>query len=109
MGTHSSFGALRARRVIVGGASLQPVDIFKPSWAPAELPSVKQSGIWCAKVDEDVVVSCGGVVVDLNVIGVDDGNLAFKSKGADGAGVEEPAPSEIGVELPVPARQEGSQ
>jgi hypothetical protein len=92
---------------MVDGASLLPVNISRPPWAPAELPSVKQPGSWCAEVDEDGVASCRGVVADLKVIGVDDGNLAFNNNGAIGAGVEEPAPSVIGVEIPIPSREEG--
>ena len=67
---------------MAGGASLLPVLIFELPWAPAELPSVKPSGSWCTEVDE--YVEALGVGVDLSVIGVDDGNLAFKSNGADG-------------------------
>jgi hypothetical protein len=43
----------------------------------------------------------------LNVIGVDGGNLAFRSNGAIGAGVEKPAPSKIGAELPIPTGKDG--
>jgi hypothetical protein len=88
------------------GASLLPIGSFESTWAPAELPRVKQPGSWCAKVDEDVVVSLEGVVVDLKVIVFGDGNLAFNSSGADGVGVEEPAPSEVGVEPPAPGGKE---
>jgi hypothetical protein len=85
------------------GASLLPISIFDFPWAPAELPRVKQPGSWCAEVDEDMVVSCEGIVVDLKVIGVD---LAFRNSGADGVGIEELAPSEVGVELPDPRGNE---
>ena len=101
MGAPSSFGVLRTRSVIVGGASLLPINAFGPSWAPVELPSVKQLGSWCVEVDEDVGASCRGVIADLNVIGVGFWYLDFNSNGATGAGVEELAPSKIGVELPI--------
>jgi hypothetical protein len=92
---------------MVDGALLQPVNVIGPPWAPAELPSVKQLGSWCAEVDEDVLASCEGVADDLDVIGDDDGNLAFNTNGATGADLEESAPSEIGIEIPFPAWKEG--
>ena len=55
--TGSSFQGLRAHSMMGGGASLSPVSVLEPSWAPAELPSVKQMGSWRAKVDEEVVAS----------------------------------------------------
>ena len=43
----------------------------------------------------------------LNVIGVGFWYLAFNSNGATGAGIEELAPSNIGVEHPIPSWGKG--
>jgi hypothetical protein len=43
----------------------------------------------------------------LNIIGVVGGNLAFRSNGAIGAGVEEHAPNKTGAELPIPTGKDG--
>ena len=91
---------------MVGGASLLPISIFRPSWAPAELPSVKHPGSWCAEVDEEAVASGRGVVADLRVADVDVGNLAFNSNGAAGIGSKDPVPREVKVELPISAGEE---
>ena len=90
VGAGSSFGVLRARSVMVGGASLLPIDILGPSRAPAELPSVKRPGSRCAEVDAEGVAPCGGDVPDLSGTDVGVGNLAFNSNGAIGADVEDP-------------------
>ena len=44
-------------------------------------------------MDEEEVGSSEGLV-DLSMLGVDEGNLAFSNNGVLGVGIEEPAPSE---------------
>lgn len=92
---------------MVDGASLLPISNLGHSWAPAELPSVKQMGSQCTKVDEEVVDSSTCVAADHSVIGVDVGNLAFNSNGVTGLGVEDTVPCEVDVELHISMGEEG--